>query len=124
MHPAIGLPGPGVAQFGDHIRHDGSCSTYATLEISGNRLTGEILSWHMGRSCAKENLGMRYSDGGGWMHIFCTGFLLLMLVSWLRLRGAVKLAWCGVRDRYHGRASQLEATFECARRDTFMTLKV
>ena len=54
VHPAIGLPGPGVAQFGDHIRHDGSCSTYATLEISGNRLTGEILSWHMGRSCTNR----------------------------------------------------------------------
>ena len=36
-------PGFGVAEFGDHIHHNGSCRAYATLEISGNRLTGESL---------------------------------------------------------------------------------
>ena len=67
----------------------------------------------------------------GWT-FFCPGFLLLnvVVVGW---RGAVKLAWRGVRDRYHGTASQLEAALNVlkdlppssnSRRDTFMRLKV
>lgn len=71
--------------------------------------------WHMGE---KKNAGMRCSDWR-WLagHFFVFLFLLLnvVVVGW---RGAVKLAWCGVRDRYHGRASQLEAVFECAERSS------